>query len=374
MALGIVLEVRRVAKWQSIRMKLAGGTFLILALTVCSLIVLMNWQMEKSFRDYLLYYFAAAPSQGGAEMMFLQSVHQSLWWVGAFFIAGGLVASYLMATSITKPLRRLTNAAKEIGRGNFDQQIPAAANDEVGQLTRVFNQMATDLSCTEQSRRRFFANVAHELRTPLAILQGNLENISSGVTKPEPEIIISMHEEVMRLSRLVTDLRDLSLAEVSELKLHRKPTDLGQMAMQLGQFMQPLFDEAGQELTLQLPKDLPLAFVDPDRIRQVLGNLLINASRYSGQGAHIGLRVCAKGQRICIEVCDDGPGIPAADLPHIFEQFYRGEKSRNRENGGSGIGLALARRYVEIHGGSIAAKNQPQGGACFVIKLPQAEN
>lgn len=361
------------AKWQSIRMKLAGGTFLILVLTVCSLIVLMNWQMEKAFSDYLLHHFAGTPSQGAAEIMFLHSVHQSLWWVGLFFILGGLMVSYLMATSITKPLRDLTNAAQEIGQGNFDQQIQTASNDEVGQLTQVFNQMAINLSKSEQSRRRFFANVAHELRTPLAILQGNLENISSGVTRPEPEIIFSMLEEVMRLSRLVTDLRDLSLAEVSELKLHREPTDLGQMAMQLGQFMQPLFEEAGQELTLQIQEDLPLAFVDPDRIRQVMGNILVNASRYSGHGTRVLLRAHAKGHMISIEVCDNGAGIPLTDLPHIFEQFYRGEKSRNRENGGSGIGLALARRYVEIHGGRISAENQLSGGACFAIELPQAE-
>ncbi len=356
-------------KWQSIRLKLAGGTFLLLAITVCSLIVLMNGQMERAFHDFLQLHFSATAAQDTAEVMFLQSVHQSLWWVGLFFIVLGLAASYLLATSITKPLRRLTEAAKEIGRGNFNQQLPASAHDEVGQLTQVFNQMAEDLSRNEKSRREFFAGIAHELRTPLAILQGNLENISSGVTPPEPEIIFSMQEEVMRLSRLVTDLRDLSLAEIRELKLHREPTDLGQLALQLGQFMQPLFDEAGQKLLLEIADNLPRISVDQDRMRQVIGNLLANASRYSGPGSTVQLKIHQEGPSLRITIQDNGPGIPEEDMPHIFEQFYRGEKSRSRKNGGSGIGLALARRYVEIHGGTIKAENLPGGGVRFVILI-----
>ena len=356
-------------KWQSIRLKLAGGTFLLLAITVCSLIVLMNWQMERVFHDFWQLHFSTSAAQDAAEMMFLHSVHKSLWWVGLFFIVLGLAASYFLATSITKPLCRLTEAAKEIGQGNFNQQLTASANDEVGQLTLVFNQMAEDLSHNEKSRREFLAGIAHELRTPLAILQGNLENISSGVIRPEPKIIFSMQEEVMRLSRLVTDLRDLSLAEIRELKLHKEPTDLGQLAMQLGQFIQPLFDEADQKLLLEVEDNLPAVSVDQDRMRQVIGNLLVNASRYSGEGSIVKLIVCQKNHSLCIEIQDNGPGIPSEDLPHIFEQFYRGEKSRSRKKGGSGIGLALARRYVEIHGGTIKAENLPAGGVRFVILI-----
>lgn len=353
-------------KIKSVQWKVAGSTFLLLAFTVCSLIFLTQHQMEAAFGDYLSLHLAVM-EHGAAETMFIHSVHQSLWWVGLFFILLGFIISSLIAASITRPLHRLTAAAEEVRHGHFDQRVAVTSKDEVGRLADVFNQMAAELSRSEKSQRDFFASITHELRTPLAVLQGTLENMTSGVTKPTPERLFALQEEVMRLNRLVTDLRDLSLAEVHELRLHKEPCDLGQLAAQTAMLMQPLFDEKQQKLQLNIPAKLPLLQLDKDRLRQVIGNLLVNASRHTQHGSHIELTVEEQPKELCLTVKDDGPGISATELPHIFDKFYQSQDTA----GGSGIGLALAKQYVEIQHGRITVSSPPAGGTSFCIHLPK---
>lgn len=357
----------------SIQLKLAGSTFLLLAFTVCSLIALTNEQMEIAFGDYLALHIAVM-DHGPAEMMFIHSVHQSLWWVGLFFILLGFIITSILAAGITRPLRRLTKAAAAVERGHFDQCVPVDSRDEVGHLANVFNKMAAKLSQNEQAQRDFFASITHELRTPLAVLQGTLENMTTGVTEPTPERLFAMQEEIMRLNRLVTDLRDLSLAAVHELRLHLRPTDLGQLARQSAMLIQPLLDESAQQLQCQIPSRLTLLPLDADRMRQVIGNLLVNASRHSGSGSHIRLSISE--QSDCIELCvaNDGPCIAPEDLPHIFEKFYQSHSAQGAADArrGSGLGLALARQYVEIHSGTIFATSTPEAGTVFTMRLPKA--
>lgn len=355
----------------SIQIKLAGITFLLLAFTVCSLIALTNAQMETAFGDYIALHLAVV-DHGPAETMFIHSVHQSLWWVGLFFILLGLVITSLIAASITRPLRRLTKAAAAVEHGHFDQRVPVGSKDEVGRLTKVFNDMAAKLAQNEQAQRDFFASITHELRTPLAVLQGTLENMTSGVTEPTPERLFAMQEEIMRLNRLVTDLRDLSLAEVHQLHLHLQPTDLGQLARQSVMLIQPLLDEKEQQLQCQIPEHLPLLSLDADRMRQVIGNLLVNASRHSGKGSHIQLTIREQPHHLELCVANDGPLIPAKDLPHLFEKFYQSHSSPEAAQHGSGLGLALTRQYVEVHHGTIAAASTPADGTTFTICLPKA--
>lgn len=352
---------------KSVQWKVAGSTFLLLAFTVCSLIVLTQQQMESAFGDYLSLHLAVM-EHGAAETMFIHSVHQSLWWVGLFFILLGFIISSFIASGITRPLRRLTAAAEEVRHGHFDQRVTVTSEDEVGRLATVFNQMAAELARSEKSQRDFFASITHELRTPLAVLQGSLENMTTGVTEPTPERLFALQEEVMRLNRLVTDLRDLSLAEVHELRLHKEPCSLGQLASQTAMLMQPLFDEKQQELRRNIPAKLPLLPLDKDRMRQVIGNLLVNASRHTQNGSHIELAIKETPNELCLTVKDDGPGIPAEELPHIFDKFYQ---SRNAASG-SGIGLALAKQYVEIQHGKISVSSPPTGGTCFCIRLPKS--
>lgn len=352
----------------SIQLKLAGITFLLLVFTVCSLIALTNAQMETAFGDYISLHLSVM-EHGPAETMFIHSVHQSLWWVGLFFILLGLIVTSIIAANITRPLRRLTRAAAAVERGDFNQCVPVDSSDEVGRLTRVFNKMTARLAQNERAQRDFFASITHELRTPLAVLQGTLENMTAGVTEPTPKRLFAMQEEIMRLNRLVTDLRDLSLAQVHELRLHLRPTDLGQLAQQCTMLIQPLLDEKEQMLQCQIPEHLPRLMLDADRMRQVVGNLLVNASRHSRSGSHI--RLTIREQSDCIELCvaNDGPCIPAEDLPHLFDRFYQ---SADHAPGGSGLGLALARQYTESHHGTIAAVSTPEKGTIFTIRLPKA--
>ncbi|MFV0637255.1 sensor histidine kinase [Mitsuokella sp. WILCCON 0060] len=364
----------RSAKWNSVQWKVAGSTFLLLAFTVCSLIFLTQHQMEAAFGDYLSLHLAVM-EHGAAEMVFIHSVHQSLWWVGLFFILLGFLISSLIGASITRPLRRLTAAAEEVRHGHFDQRVKVTSADEVGRLAEVFNQMAAELEKSEATRRDFFASITHELRTPLAVLQGSLENMTNGVSEPTPERLFAMQEEVMRLSRLVTDLRDLSLAEVHELKLHIKKVDLGQLASQMVMLMQPLFEEKQQELRCEIPKKSLLLHLDADRMRQVIGNLLINAGRHTPNGSHIVLALSETSEEILLTVTDDGEGIAKDELPHIFDKFYRSSRNAQSETnspaGGSGIGLALARQYVEIQHGTITVSSSAEGTS-FVIHLPKS--
>ena len=349
---------------RSIRYRIMCMTFFLVLLTVCSLVLLANQQMEQLFQEYLQVQpsVMADMTMGAPEHLFLMSVHRSLLWVGLFFVLVGLLMSYFLARNITIPLRQLSQAADHIRQGRLGQTVTVHAQDEVGQLAAVFNQMSVELARNEKLRREFLANIAHELRTPLAILQGNLENMIDGAAQPDMARLFSLQEEVMRLNRLVSDLRDLSLAEVHQLELHRQPTDLNQLLTGAAGMLEPLLDEKNLHFEYDLQADLPLVTVDPDRIRQVFYNILVNAVRYTWPDTTIRLHSWLADDEVWIEIQDEGPGVAEDDLPRLFDHFYRTDKSRSRQSGGSGIGLSLARQFMEVHGGTIAASNRSSGG------------
>ena len=349
---------------RSIRYRIMCMTFVLVLLTVSSLILLANQQMEQLFQEYLQVQPAVMPTMdmGEPEHMFLMSVHQSLLWVGLFFVLVGLLLSYFLARNITIPLRQLSQAAECIRKGMLGQTVTVHTKDEVGQLAQVFNQMSVELARNEKLRREFLANIAHELRTPLAILQGNLDNMIDGVAQPDMDRLFSLQEEVMRLNRLVSDLRDLSLAEVHQLELYRQPTDLNQLLTGAAGMLEPLLEEKGLHFVYELQDSLPLVNVDPDRIRQVFYNVLVNAVRYTSPNTAIRLHSWLVDGEVRIEIQDEGPGVDEHDLPRLFDHFYRTDKSRSRQSGGSGIGLSLARLFMEVHGGTIAARNCSSGG------------
>ena len=306
---------------------------------------------------------------GAAERTFVESYHKSLWWIGFLFAGMGLVVSYFLSGNITRPLRQLSQAAEKIRQGHLKQEVPVETQDEVGQLAAVFNQMSAELAANESNRQEFLANIAHELKTPLAVLQGHLESMLDGVEEPEPEKLFSMQEEVMRLTRLVGDLRDLSLAQVHQLELHLQPVDLGEKAERAAELLEPLLEEKRLHFVKNMAPSLPVRQLDPDRVNQILYNLITNAIRYTHPGTAILLQTEPAGKRVRLTIADEGPGIAPEDLDHIFEQFYRGDKSRNRASGGSGIGLSLAKSFVEAQGGTITARNRKEGGAEFVVEL-----
>lgn len=385
-------------RFHSVRNKMMVSTFLLIL--VCALIVIYicSQQMETHFFQYLQDPSALAGQQGAggygrgmgrgmmgggmgmggmhhrmmlgaAERTFVESYHQSLWWIGFLFAGVGLVVSYFLSGNITRPLRQLSQAAEKIRQGDLKQEVPVDTQDEVGQLAEVFNQMSAELAANESNRQEFLANIAHELKTPLAVLQGHLESMLDGVEEPEPEKLFSMQEEVMRLTRLVGDLRDLSLAQVHQLELHLQPVDLGEKAERAAELLEPLLEEKRLHFVKNMAPSLPVRQLDPDRVNQILYNLITNAIRYTHPGTAILLQTEAAGKRVRLTIADEGPGIAPEDLDHIFEQFYRGDKSRNRASGGSGIGLSLAKSFVEAQGGTITARNRKEGGAEFVVEL-----
>ena len=387
-------------RFHSVRNKMMVSTFLLILICALVVIYICSQQMETHFFQYLQDPSALA-GQGGqaaggygrgmgrgmmgggmgmggmhhrmmlgaAERTFVESYHKSLWWIGFLFAGMGLVVSYFLSGNITRPLRQLSQAAEKIRQGHLKQEVPVETQDEVGQLAAVFNQMSAELAANESNRQEFLANIAHELKTPLAVLQGHLESMLDGVEEPEPEKLFSMQEEVMRLTRLVGDLRDLSLAQVHQLELHLQPVDLGEKAERAAELLEPLLEEKRLHFVKNMAPSLPVRQLDPDRVNQILYNLITNAIRYTHPGTAILLQTEPVGKRVRLIIADEGPGIAPEDLDHIFEQFYRGDKSRNRASGGSGIGLSLAKSFVEAQGGTITARNRKGGGAEFVVEL-----
>ena len=309
---------------------------------------------------------------------FLRSVNLSVLLSALAVGIVALVLGSLLFRQITAPLGALSAAAEAIAAGDLSRTVEASSNDEIGRLGRSFNAMAGSLARAETLRRNMVADIAHELRTPLAIIQGNLEALLDGVFDLTLDNVASIHEETMLLRRLVADLRDLALAEAGQLKLDRERTDLTALAARVVDSFQARAVEKGVMLTTELAPDgstelaevLPPMEVDVQRVSQVLFNLLSNALQYTPAGGTITVRSERVGDQVQVAVADTGEGISPEDLPYVFKRFYRADKSRARASGGSGLGLAIAKQIVEAHGGRIWAKSWIGAGSTFAFTLP----
>ncbi|WP_419522771.1 sensor histidine kinase [Megasphaera sp.] len=383
-------------RYDSIVIRLTGLVFILLLLTISILLILVNNQMDNHFSQYLSNMshmmgnsqmgMGGMSSMGGmhgtmhgpAESTYISAVHQSLLWVGLGMIGVSVVVSYFVVREIMRPLSTLTGAVQKVRTGSYGQTVSVERHDEVGVLTESFNEMSEELARNDKMRRQLFANIAHELRTPLAILQGNLEGMIDDIIPTDKKILLSMADETVRMGRLIQDLRDLSLAEINELTLHKEAADINVMLERAVSMLQPLCDEKDLTVRLNLSRDLPSLVIDVDRINQVIYNLLNNASRYIERGCAITvstLPVRVDGKSYAqVQIADTGKGIAPKDLEHIFQYFYRSEQSRNRKSGGSGIGLALAQQFIRSHGGNIWADSTVGKGTTFTFILPLKED
>jgi len=375
-----------VKKMNSITYRINGLMFLLVGLTVVLLVYLAEAQMTGLFHEYLTANSAhgmrgiTAGVDGGAmgmpEQVFLASVHRSLIWVGVAIIIGGFAASYALARSITVPLRKLASAAEQVEKGNFEQKVIIHSQDEVGHLAAAFNRMSGALLQNNRLRQRLLADVAHELKTPLAVIQGNLEGMLEGVVDINKEQLSSLYDETIHLNRLIKDLRDLSLAEAGQLVLEKQAIDMNQLIIKIVHMLEPLAEEKAIKLEYSL-QTVPPIVVDVGRINQVLYNLLTNALRHApgnGQVTVSTALIVEPGKKwLKVEVKDNGTGIAAEDLPYIFNHFYRADKSRHRKSGGSGIGLAIVKQLVENHGGKIEVHSVLDQGSIFSVYLPLTE-
>ena len=300
--------------------------------------------------------------------------------IGLFFIWGGLIAiaialvmTFFLSRKILAPVKTLSAATRSLGRGDLSQRVQLKDKGEMGELAEAFNSMAGDLERTEQLRQNMVADTAHEIRTPLSNIRGNLEAIRDGVKRPDAVTIHSIDEEAILLSQLVDDLQVLSLAEAGELKLDRQAEDIIKLIKQAVAAKQTQAIAKGVSISTEVSKKLPLVNVDSRRIGQVLHNLLENAIAHTAKNGSIVVTAQKEANWVKVSVTDTGEGIPAEDLSSIFERFYRVDKSRARATGGSGLGLTIAKRLVESHGGNIESQSELGKGSCFSFTLPVSQ-
>ncbi len=288
-------------------------------------------------------------------------------------IVTALAVSAFVTRRIVAPILAMTRASMRVADGRYGERVPVPSEDELGELAVHFNRMAETLQRVEEQRRDLIADVAHELRTPLAGIAGYMEGMLDGVIPPEPETFHRVHRETARLQRLVGDLQELSRAEAGQVPLHVRRVEVPTLLETTAARLRPQFADKTVELTLEIPAGVPPVLVDPDRIAQVLTNLLGNALQYTPPGGGVTVRAGREDHGVVIAVVDTGIGIAGEHLPHVFDRFYRVDRSRARASGGSGIGLTIARHLVEAHGGTIRAESAGPGhGTTFAIVLPQA--
>jgi signal transduction histidine kinase len=366
--------------------KLMLAFTLVVAIGLGAVVILANQVTASEFHQMMMGGDGQGMLMGPNDMMgrgqvamqqaALERVNRAVLIGGLVALVAAVIIGFFVFRTITRPIDQLTRAAHQLARGDLsvrvgvDDHPSRLGSDEISELGAAFNTMAGNLQQSEQVRRDMTADIAHELRTPLAVMRGNLEAMLDGVYPFDAEHLNPVLNQVNLLTRLVDDLRTLALAEAGQLPLERRSTDLAAFIQRtLASFEA---QAAAHQVTLraELAPDLPAIELDPDRMQQTIGILISNALHYTPpQGS---ITVAARTDRACvtIEVADSGSGIAPEDLPHVFDRFYRADKSRARETGGSGLGLAIAKSIVAAHGGSITARGETGQGTTLQISLP----
>jgi signal transduction histidine kinase len=300
----------------------------------------------------------------------VSAFRSSLLWTGLGAAALGIGVIILLTRRILVPVRQLTAAAREVGRGQLSQDIRAKGNDEIGKLAQTFNRMTRELEEAEGERQRMLADVAHELRTPLTNAQGYIEAIRDGLKQPSPQTIDAIYRQILQLHRLVDDLRLLTIAESGHLELQLESQPIADLLSSVVDAFAPRAQAKGISLSRNYSDGLPAMTLDRSRIAQVLGNLLENAILHTPSGGSIAVKAQHLGDRVVVSVEDTGEGIPPEALPRVFDRLYRHDRSRNRASGGSGLGLSIARQLVEAHGGAVGVESEVGVGTRFYFSLP----
>ena len=305
---------------------------------------------------------------------FADAVGRSLKIAGIVAGLAGILMVILMSRRMLASIGSLTLAARELGTGNLSSRAAVRGNDEVAELGHAFNSMADALEDSERQRRNMVADVAHELRTPLTNIQGHIEAMQDGLIAPDAESLDTVHRQTLHLNRLVDDLRLLAATESRDFELVREPVSVADIVVQVAESFRPRTEAASVDLVVTAPDDLPTIYVDRSRIEQVLANLMDNAVAHSSPGGTITLAAENAGDSLRVSVADTGAGIPADTLPRVFDRLYRVDPSRERDTGGSGLGLTIARQLVEAHGGTIWAESVEGSGSRFGFDLPLGEH
>jgi len=304
------------------------------------------------------------------QSAFLTSVNRQM--ILAAIIAGVfvLVFALVQTQAIIRPVKQLVNAARRIAGGDLTQRIVVTSADELGEMAESFNTMAMQLENQQMLRRRATADIAHELRTPLTVLQIDLESIQDGISPPTPENIAKLKTEVLHLNRLVENLRMLSLAESGELQMDMDPIQLNEIILNSVERFRLKALQKGIQLSVDVPEERISIRGSEQHISQIFINLLSNALSYTDEAGKVDVKLARQGDQALVSIMDTGAGIPADEIPYIFERLYRVAPSQNKEKDGSGLGLSITRSLVELHGGRVRVVSEPGQGSTFTISLP----
>ena len=305
------------------------------------------------------------------ESEFLRRLSKSLLLGSVAVIALALILGFILARSLTRPLGQLTEATRRVASGDLDVKVDVTSQDELGELALAFNRMNERLAQSRDARRQMTADIAHELRTPVSVILGYADGLKEKVIPPSQETFDLIQEQAEQLEHLIEDLRILTQAEAGELSLDFAATD----PLPLVERTMAAFEHqaARQDISLRMEteEEIPVIMIDPDRLRQVLSNLISNALQSTQAGGQITTKLAADESRVFISVIDTGPGIAPEDIDRIFQRFFRLDPSRSRDTGGSGLGLSIARSLVERQGGQIEVESEVGQGACFTISFPR---
>jgi two-component system sensor histidine kinase BaeS len=309
------------------------------------------------------------------QLQFLQHQKSALITAVLGLVLVVVVFSLPLARRLIRPVRTIAAATRELASGRYEVRVPVTSSDELGQLASSFNAMAGALEKNERARRQWVADISHELRTPIAVLRGEIEALMEGVRETTPEAVRSLHSEVMRLQRLVDDLHQLTLSDLGALTYRKESIDLVEVLTDSVDACGAEFDRKAITLVKDIPDEQAPApvFADPERLRQLFSNLLGNSLKYTDSGGRLVIRVRREGAMISADLEDSAPGVPPGEMDRLFDRLYRVETSRNRASGGAGLGLAICRNIVEAHGGTITASPSSLGGLLMRVSLPAEE-
>jgi two-component system sensor histidine kinase BaeS len=303
------------------------------------------------------------------ERLYLQRQHLTFGAIALGLLAAALLLGAGLSQWLSRKIHELARATDSLIQGNYDVRLKPSGHDELARLASDFNSLAQTLSAARQARRQWIADIAHELRTPLSILRGEIEALQDGVRPLDRNAVNSLASEAARLARLVEDLHTLSLSDLGALSYHKEPVDLSEI---VAEALEPL---ANKEFRLETDlQEGAMILGDGDRLAQVFGNLLQNTLRYTDAPGRLSVSVRKNRQKVVVDWADSSPGVPPDDLPRLTERLFRVEGSRSREAGGTGLGLAIARAIVEAHGGTLVAGASPLGGLRMALTFPGTSN
>ena len=308
------------------------------------------------------------------QVRFLRQQRLALSLAAAGTVLVVMIISFPLARRLVRPIKAMAAATHDIASGRYATRIPIASSDELGRLARDFNDMAMTLEKHEKERRHWVADISHELRTPIAVLRGEIEALLDGIRTITPERVRSLYAEVLRLNRLVDDLYQLSLSDIGALMLRRENIDLARVLTESLKTYQAEFAQKGITLKPNISEETNnTVFADQERLTQLFANLFENSLRYTAEGGELSLSLIPGKDFIAVEFQDSKPGVPAEDLNRLFDRLYRVEGSRSRKTGGAGLGLAISKNIVEAHGGTISAHQSSLGGLLIRVTLPVKE-